>query len=201
MTTGPTSPPPRPGIELVAVGSSWGGLAAGGRLLESLPPDFGVAVVIVQHRTEAPSALAELLGSHTPLPVVEPDDKDPVRPGHVYVAPPGYHLLVDRSRFSLDTEAPVRYSRPSIDVLFQSASEAYGPRAAAVVLTGSNDDGAAGLALVAAAGGLALVQDPATAERAAMPAAALGAVPDAVVGDIPELARVLAAAAFPRVSR
>ena len=185
------------GLELVAVGCSWGGLAAAGRLLEALPDDFGVATVIVQHRSEAPSALAELLGRHTPRPVAEPDDKDEVRPGHVYVAPPGYHLLVDRRRFSLDTEGPVRYSRPSVDVLFQSAARAYGPRMAAVVLTGANDDGAAGLARVAAAGGMALVQDPATAERPAMPAAALAAVPDAVVGDIPVLARTLAARALP----
>ena len=189
------------GLDLVAVGSSWGGLAAGGLLLESLPEDFGAPIVIVQHRTEAPSALAELLGSHTRLPVVEPDDKEQVRPGHVYVAPPGYHLLLDRTRFSLDTEAPVRYSRPSIDVLFQSAAEAFGRRMAAVVLTGANDDGSAGLALVAAAGGLAMVQDPATAERPAMPAAALAAVPDAVVGAIPELARALATAAAPRATR
>ena len=183
------------GLDLVAVGCSWGGLAAAGKLLESLPADFPVPMVIVQHRSEVPSALAELLARHTTLPVGEPDDKEPVVPGRVYVAPPGYHLLVDRARFSLDTEAPVHYSRPSVDVLFESAAEAYGPRLAAVVLTGANHDGAAGLVRVAAAGGLALVQDPATADRSAMPCAALAAVPDAVVGDIPTLARTLAAAA------
>jgi two-component system chemotaxis response regulator CheB len=186
-----------PGLDLVAVGCSWGGLAAASRLLESLPDCFEVATVIVQHRSEAPSALAELLARHTSRPVAEPNDKEPVVPGRVYVAPPGYHLLVDRNRFSLDTEAPVRYSRPSVDVLFESAAEAYGRRLAAVVLTGANDDGAKGLARVAAAGGLALVQDPATADRAAMPCAALAAVPSAVVGDIPTLARTLVAAAFP----
>jgi len=185
------------GLRLVAVGCSWGGLAAAGGLLAALPSDYAVAIVIVQHRTEAPSALAEILGRQTALPVAEPDDKDEVRAGHVYVAPPGYHLHVARGRFSLDTEAPVRYSRPSIDVLFESAAEAYGPEMAAVVLTGANSDGAAGLARVAASGGLALVQDPATAERPTMPAAALAAVPTAVVGNIPELARVLTAAAAP----
>ena len=185
------------GLDLVAVGCSWGGLAAAGRLLEALPDAFVVPTVIVQHRSEAPSALAELLSRHTARPVAEPDDKEEVRPGHVYVAPPGYHLLVDRSRFSLATEAPVRYSRPSVDVLFESAAGAYGRRLAAVVLTGANDDGAAGLARVAAVGGLAMVQDPATAERSAMPAAALAAVPTAVVGDIPALASTLAAAAVP----
>ena len=181
-------------LDLFAVGCSWGGLAAAGRLLDALPPDLDLPTVIVQHRSEAPSGLVQLLARHTTRPVSEPDDKDPVQRNHVYVAPPGYHLLVDRHRFSLATEAPVRYSRPSVDVLFESAAEAFGPSLAAVVLTGANDDGAAGLARVAAAGGLALVQDPATAERRAMPAAALAAVPTAVVGDIDELVRTLAAA-------
>jgi len=182
-------------LDLLAVGCSWGGLAAAGRLLEALPPELDLPTVIVQHRGESPSGLVQLLARHTARPVSEPDDKDQVRRNHVYVAPPGYHLLVDRQRFSLATEAPVRYSRPSVDVLFESAAEAFGPSLAAVVLTGANADGAAGLACVAAAGGLALVQDPATAERSAMPAAALAAVPNAVVGDIEELARRLAAAA------
>ena len=195
MTGGLRSASGAGGLDLVAVGCSWGGLAAAGRLLEALPEDFAPATVIVQHRTEAPSALATLLGRHTRRLVAEPDDKEEVLPGHVYVAPPGYHLLVDRTRFSLDTEAPVRYSRPSIDVLFESAADAFGSRMAAMVLTGANDDGAVGLTRVAAAGGLALVQDPATAERSSMPAAALAAVPTAIVGDIPELARALVGAA------
>lgn len=182
------------GLDLVAVGCSWGGLAASGRLLEALPNDFAPATVIVQHRNESASVLAELLSRHTQMPVAEPDDKEQVRPGHVYVAPPGYHLLIDRNRFSLATEGPVHFSRPSVDVLFESAAEAYGARMAAVVLTGANDDGAAGLVRVAAAGGLALVQDPGVAERPTMPAAALAAVPSAVVGDIPHLAQTLAAA-------
>lgn len=181
-------------LALLAVGCSWGGLAATSRLLEALPGAFDLPTVIVQHRSEAPSALVELLARHTTRPVTEPDDKDRVLENHVYVAPPGYHLLVDRHGFSLTTEGPVRHSRPSIDVLFESAAEAYGPALAAVVLTGANGDGARGLARVAAAGGLALVQDPATAERAAMPSAALAAVPTAVVGGIEELARTLVAA-------
>ena len=191
--------PDRPA--LVTVGCSWGGLAAASRLLGALPGDFNVPTVIVQHRSEAPSALVELLAQHTSRPVSEPDDKDRVLANHVYVAPPGYHLLVDRYRFSLTTEGPVRHSRPSIDVLFESAAEAYGPALAAVVLTGANDDGSRGLARVAAAGGMALVQDPASAERAAMPLAALAAVPTAVVGDIEELARTLVAAVTGSVLR
>ncbi|MEJ7765196.1 MAG: chemotaxis protein CheB [Acidimicrobiales bacterium] len=186
------------GLDLVVVGCSWGGLAAAGCLLAVLPPSFAVPVVIVQHRSEAESALSELLGRQTARPVAEPDDKEELRDGWVYVAPPGYHLLLDSTRFSLATEAPVRYSRPSIDVLFESAAGAFGSRMAGVVLTGANDDGAAGLARVAAAGGLALVQDPSTAERSAMPAAAIAAVPTAVVGDIGTIARMLCQAASRR---
>ncbi len=189
------------GLALVTIGCSWGGMAATGCLLEALPAGFDVATVIVQHRSEAPSPLAQLLARHTSRPVAEPDDKEDVRPGHVYVAPPGYHLLVDGRRFSLATEAPVRFSRPSVDVLFESAADSYGRRMAAVVLTGTNADGAAGLTRVAAAGGLVLIQDPETAERPTMPAAALAAVPTAVVGDIPTLARRLAAAAVPEGAR
>ncbi len=181
-------------LDLVVVGCSWGGLAAAADLLEALPPDFDPPTIVVQHRSEAPSALAELLSRHTSRPVGEPDDKEEVRCGHVYVAPPGYHLLVDRRGFSLATEAPVRYARPSVDVLFESAARAFGPSLAAVVLTGANDDGAAGLARVAAAGGLALVQDPGTAERSTMPAAALAAVPTAFVGSVAEIASSLTAA-------
>ncbi len=182
-------------LDLVVIGCSWGGLAAMSSLLEALPQDFDVPMVVVQHRGEAPSVLTELLGRHTVRAVVEPDDKDELRPRHVYVAPPGYHLLVDRTGFSLATDAPVNYSRPSVDVLFESAAGAFGPRMAAVVLTGANDDGAAGLRQVAAAGGMALVQDPGTAERSAMPAAALAAVPTALVADVPGLAQLLATAA------
>ena len=181
-------------LDVVVVGCSWGGLAAAGRLLEALPPELDVPIVIVQHRGEGPSGLSALLARHTARPVVEPDDKDELRTGHVYVAPPGYHLLLDRRGFSLATEAPVRCSRPSVDVLFESAAEAFGERMAAVVLTGANDDGTAGLTRVAAVGGLALVQDPATAERSAMPTAALGAVPSALVADIAGLAGLLAEA-------
>ena len=182
-------------LDLVAVGCSWGGLAAVGVLLEELPADFEVPIVIVQHRGETRSLLSDLLGRHTARRVAEPDDKEVLRPGHVYVAPPGYHLLVDRSGFSLATEGPVHHSRPSVDVLFESAADAFGERMAAVVLTGANDDGAAGLTRVVARGGLALVQDPTTAERSAMPAAALAAVPSALVADVRGLARLLAEAA------
>jgi two-component system chemotaxis response regulator CheB len=183
-------------IDLVAVGCSWGGLSAAERLLAALSPDLPSALVLVQHRAEGHSPLAALLARHTPRLVREVSDRDRIDPGVVYVAPPGYHLLVDDERFWLTTDGPVQHSRPSIDVLFESAAEAFGERLAAVVLTGANDDGARGLRRVAELGGLALVQDPALAERRTMPAAALEAVPDAIVGDVADLALFLLQAAL-----
>lgn len=162
------------GVErLVAIGCSWGGLAAASSVLDHLPDDLPAAVVIVQHRVPGPTALARLLGPHSRWTVTEAEDKQPIRSHTVYVAPGGYHLLVDGRRFALTTEAPVRFSRPSIDVLFESAAESYTRRVVAVVLSGANADGAAGLRAVLGRGGVGVVQDPATAERQEMPRAAI----------------------------
>jgi len=159
---------------IVAVGASLGGLDAIETLLEALPRDFGAPVVLVQHRKADPdSRLVELLGSHSVLPVSEPDDKEPVEPGHVYLAPSNYHLIVERGFFSLSTEPPVWFARPSIDVLFGSVADSYGAEAIAVMLTGSNEDGAAGAQAVKLAGGQVVVQDPATAESPIAPRAVL----------------------------
>jgi two-component system chemotaxis response regulator CheB len=177
---------------VVVIGSSWGGLEAMSALLEDLPDETETAVVLVQHRMDRPSELARLLGQHTGWPVCEAEDKEGIAPRHVYLAPPGYHLLVDGDRFALSTEGPVRNSRPSIDVLMESMAESFGPRLIAVVLTGANDDGARGLAEVVRRGGTAIVQDPETAERRTMPAAALDAVPEAAVVPLPDLGRFIA---------
>ena len=159
---------------IVVVGSSWGGVTALGRLLEGLPADLAAPVVVVQHRRQGPSMLARLLERQTGWRVREAADKDVLAPGTVYLAPAGYHLLVELSgHLSLSTEGPVRFARPSIDVLFESAAAAYRGGVVGVVLTGTNDDGAAGLAAVVARGGQAVVQDPASAERPGMPLAAL----------------------------
>jgi two-component system, chemotaxis family, protein-glutamate methylesterase/glutaminase len=172
---------PRPGPELVVIGASWGGLEAVGRLLDLLPATLACPLALVQHRGPQVSQLARLLAQHTSWPVCEADDKQSIVPATVYLAPPGYHLLVQSGGFALSTEAPVRYSRPSIDVLFDSAADAYGPRLVGVLLTGANDDGARGLARIHAGGGLTMVQDPATAARPDMPAAALARMtPDLV---------------------
>jgi two-component system chemotaxis response regulator CheB len=163
--------------ELIAIGASWGGLNAVGHLLEGIPVDLDQAIVIAQHRSpdSRRGVLETLLQHHTRRPVCEPGDKDPIERNRVYVAPADYHLLVDGGRFALSLEARVQFSRPSIDVLFESVADAYRERAIGIVLTGANADGAAGLAAIKENGGVAVVQDPATATRRAMPDAAIAA--------------------------
>jgi two-component system chemotaxis response regulator CheB len=184
-------------IELVAIGASWGGLHAVAQVLGDLPADFGAAVVIAQHRQarEGHDGLTSLLDARCALDVYEAEDKQALEPGTVLVAPADYHLLVEPESVALSVDAPLNFSRPSIDILFTSAADAFGPRAAGVVLTGANGDGAEGLARIASRGGQAIIQDPDTAERAEMPSAAVAAVPGAQVlplGDIGALLTELA---------
>jgi two-component system, chemotaxis family, protein-glutamate methylesterase/glutaminase len=182
------------GYDIAVVGTSWGGLAALRTLVGGLPQGFQMAVVLVQHRhKDSDHLLRALLQERSALEVCEVEDKMPIEHGRVYVAPPDYHTLVELGHFSLSTDAPVRYSRPSIDVTFGSAADSYGHRTVGLVLTGANADGADGLLRISNRGGLALVQDPATAESPVMPAAALTAVPRARVMPLPELVRYLSA--------
>lgn len=174
---------------IVVIGASMGGLHALERVLEGLPEDFPMPLLLVQHRAEdAPSLLVGLLRSHSRLEVCEAEDKARLRPGCVLVAPAGYHVLVEPGHLELSTEAEVRYSRPSIDLALQSAAEAYGRDAVGVVLTGANDDGAIGLAAVRRAGGVAIVQDPEGAERRSMPDAAIAAAAPQWVLPLEEIA-------------
>jgi two-component system chemotaxis response regulator CheB len=173
---------------IVVVGASWGGLAALMRILSALPGDFAAPIVVVQHRSrQAETLLASLLQDVSPLRVVDVEDKEPLVPASVYVAPANYHLLVEEEHLSLTTDPLVRHSRPSIDVTFFSAADAYRGGTLGVVLTGANDDGAQGLRYIVKCGGRAIVQDPATADSAAMPAAAILAVPEAEVLPLPEI--------------
>lgn len=189
-------------LEIAMVGVSAGGLEAVCTLLRGLPGDFGMALVVVQHRSKDSDALCEVLQDCTPLAIQEVVDKAPVEPGNVYLAPPDYHTLLEPGYFSLSTDAPVMYSRPSIDVAFESAADVYGPRAAGVVLTGANHDGAHGLRRIVDRGGVALVQDPRTAEVAVMPTAALRAVPGAEVLTLEGIAaRLRALQSSPAVPR
>jgi two-component system chemotaxis response regulator CheB len=162
-----------PPYRVVVIGTSYGGVAALQTLLPGLSPDLGVPVVVVQHRTkDADNGLCEFLRDRCPLPVVEPNDKDAVLAGRLYLAPRDYHLLLEDGRFALSVDAPVTYARPSIDVLFESAADAYGADVIGVILTGANRDGARGLARIKARGGMAVVQDPEEAASRAMPEAA-----------------------------
>jgi two-component system chemotaxis response regulator CheB len=163
-------------VEVVAIGASRGGFTALQLVLGGLPARFAPAVVIVQHRRAEPeSHLAQLLASSCKLPLIEPEDKTPLQPGHVYLAPSDYHLLVEPGFIALSVDAPVRFARPSIDVLFESTADAYGPAALGVMLTSASDDGAEGARAIKAAGGRMFVQDPATAESPIGPRAALAA--------------------------
>lgn len=162
-------------FELVVVGTSLGGLRALEVLLAGLPDNFPAAVAVVQHRhKDSENTLSFFLQQHSALPLKEPEDKEVIVPGHIYLAPADYHLLVEAPcYFALSTEAPVEYARPSIDVLFESAADAYAKKVIGVILTGSNQDGAQGLAKIKARGGLTVVQAPTTAESRPMPEAAL----------------------------
>jgi two-component system chemotaxis response regulator CheB len=172
------------GYDIVAIGASWGGLHAIGTVLEGIGPGFGAAIVVAQHRSASDDKglLPDLLSRRSGIPVADGGDKDPLVAGRAIVAPAGYHLLVNDGCVELSCEDLVQYSRPSIDVLFESVAEEYGSRAVGVILTGANADGAHGLAEIARRGGHTIVQDPGTSERPEMPRAALKAVePDVVL--------------------
>src|SRR6266568_2938630 len=138
------------GPDLIAVGASWGGLAALRTLVGGLPRDFAAPVVVVQHRAAESDSrtLRELLDAATSLDVCEATDKQPLERGRVYLAPPDYHTLVEDDHLALSVEAAVEHARPSIDVLFESAAESRRERCVGIILTGANDDGARGLARI-----------------------------------------------------
>jgi two-component system chemotaxis response regulator CheB len=170
--------------DLFCIGASWGGLQAVGRVLSDLPPELELPIAIAQHRhPDAQEAtLAELLSLRTDRPVLDVEDKMPIQPQHVYIAPQNYHLLVERNSFALSVDERIRFARPSIDVLFETAAHAYGAGVIGVILTGANDDGAHGLAKIKQAGGVAVIQDPLGAARRTMPEAAIAAtVADAIL--------------------
>lgn len=161
--------------QAVVIGASAGGFNALKTLLAFVPKDFRIPVVIVQHfhPLQNDSFIANLRRG-CQVPVREADEKESLEPGVVYLAPPNYHLLIEWDRtLSLSVDPKVNFSRPSIDILFETAARTYGAKLIGVILTGANQDGAAGLRTVRERGGLAIVQDPAAAEFPAMPAAAL----------------------------
>lgn len=174
---------------LVVVGCSAGGLDALTRLLGPLPADFPLPVVVVAHMAPDPgNLLVELLDQRCSLAVREAEEKEPVQAGTIHIAPPGYHLLLERDlTFALSVDARVCNSRPSIDVAFESAADACGAGTIGVVLTGANSDGTLGLVAIKKKGGAGLVQDPATAEAETMPRSAIAAGAADFVGPLEAL--------------
>lgn len=184
MTQGPSTP-------VVCIGASWGGVEALREVLAGLPEDLPASVCIVLHRSDPDgvSQLATALGRDCDIRVCEPDDKQELHEGTAYVAPAGYHLLVEDGHLALSVEDRVRWARPSVDVLFESAAASRAAAAIAVVLTGANDDGARGARAVHAAGGTVIVQDPDEAERREMPEAAIAMTDVDAVLPIHDIAR------------
>lgn len=169
--------------EAIVIGASAGALEALSVILPALPVDFDLPLIIVVHvPPDKKSILAELFQAKCRIVVREADDKEPINGGTAYFAPPNYHLLVEANRsLSLSSDEAVLFSRPSIDVLFESAADAYGAGLIAIVLTGANQDGAAGLRAVMDGGGTAIVQTPQDAFASAMPEAAIAMCPTAHV--------------------
>jgi two-component system chemotaxis response regulator CheB len=163
--------------DLICIGASWGGLDAVGRVLADLPAAVELPVVLAQHRSadSRDGALAQLLGTQGSRRVQDAVDKVALEPSNVYIAPPDYHLLVERGSLALSVDERIQFARPSIDVLFESAADAYGSGVIGIILTGANEDGARGLARIKESGGVAVIQDPAEAVRSTMPEAALAA--------------------------
>lgn len=183
--------------EVVAIGASLGGLQAIQTILRGLPSRLGSSVVVTQHRRPDPdSQLADLLSRHCLMPISEPEDKTVLLHDHVYIAPGDYHMLVEPGFLALSIDPPVSYARPSIDVLFESVADAYGPAAIGVMLTCSNVDGANGARAIKRSGGRVYVQDPAEAESPVGPLAALARTPvdgvlkiDALAGELIRLCK------------
>ena len=180
-------------LDAVVIGGSAGGIEALSVLLPALPPGLRLPVFIVLHLPrDRPSVLADIFARKCALPVREAEDKEEIAPGTVYFAPNNYHLLVDNgAQLSLSADEPVHHSRPSIDVLFESAAEIYNERLLGIILSGANEDGAAGLAAIHDAGGVTVVQSPQTARAAHMVLSALKLRPADCVLPLDEIAKML----------
>lgn len=180
-------------IHAIFIGASAGGVTAILKILDILPSDYPLPIIITQHLPrDSQIQAASVFEKKRKSRVFEAIDKMPIESNHVYFAPPDYHLLIEKDFvFSLSQDELVNYSRPSIDVMFESAALAFGASACGVLLTGGNEDGARGLAVMQKAGGLALVQDPKDAECAAMPQSALAIMQPTFVGKLDEIASQL----------
>jgi two-component system chemotaxis response regulator CheB len=197
MLTDPTSSPgssrSAPAADAIVIGASAGAVESLRELLPALSLSPRVPVIVVVHvPADRPSLLPQLFAGMCRVPVREPVDKQPLEGGVIWFAPAGYHLLIESDRsFALSVDPPVNFSRPSVDVLFESAADTYGAKLAAVVLSGANDDGAQGAEAVRKAGGFVLVQEPGQALARSMPEAAIHRADPQLVGSLAEIATTL----------
>jgi two-component system chemotaxis response regulator CheB len=177
--------------ELVVVGCSLGGMYALETILKKLPKEFCIPIAVAQHRhRKSNEGLPAFLRRATHMEVVDAEDKQWIEAGKVYLAPADYHLLVGKGEFNLSVDDAVRHSRPSVDVLFESAADAYGPALVGIVLTGANADGAEGARRIKQRGGIVIAQDPKTAEAPTMPEAVIA------TGAVDQILRLEEIAAF-----
>lgn len=179
--------------EALVIGASSGAIEALNQLLPVVPPEARIPIVVVVHLPpNRPSLLAEIFAKRCLVPVREPEDKEPITRGSIWFAPANYHLLVEADRsFALSIDVPVNFSRPSIDVLFESAADAFGQNLCCVVLTGANEDGAQGASSIRRQGGLVIVQEPGSAEAKEMPTAAIARANPQIVATLPEIADLI----------
>jgi len=179
--------------EALVIGASAGAIEALNRLLPAVPEAARIPVVVVVHLPpNRPSLLPEVFASRCAALVREPEDKQPITPGSIWFAPSNYHLLLEADRsFAFSTDLPVNFSRPSIDVLFESAADVFADRLCCIVLTGANDDGARGASMIRERGGLVIVQNPDSAEAKEMPNSAIARANPQIVATLPEIADLI----------
>jgi two-component system, chemotaxis family, protein-glutamate methylesterase/glutaminase len=179
--------------EAIVIGVSSGGMNAMKVMFSLLPKNFSTPIIIVQHMgARSDSQLIQLLNGMSNLSIKEADEKEKIEKGTVYIAPPNYHLMIERDKtFSLTVDERVNYARPSIDVLFESAADAYNDKLIGIILTGSNSDGTAGLKKIKEYGGLTIAQDPKTSESAYMPASAIAVVEMDFILSLEEIIKLL----------
>ena len=186
-------------IDVIVIGASAGALDALSNVLSPLPADFPVPILIVVHLpADKKSVMASVLQPKCKIKVIEAEDKESLQAGTAYIAPPDYHLLAEEDKsISLSIEEPVLFSRPSIDVLFETAAESFGPSVIGIILTGANNDGAKGLRKIHDAGGKTIVQNPSQAYVGTMPECALHECPKAESMSLSEISSYLQKACSP----
>jgi two-component system chemotaxis response regulator CheB len=179
--------------DAVVIGSSTGGLNALRTILVNLKNDFSIPIIVVQHLSpDSENLLVRILDEQSPLRVREAEEKESPEAGCMYIAPPNYHLLIESDKtFTLSIDERVNFSRPSVDVLFETAAEAYRSKLIGIILTGANNDGSNGMKRIKELGGFTIVQDPASAEAPAMPQAALEKTPIDLVLSLDHIAQFL----------